>query len=106
MNARILQSIPEIKRRLGALYGNRLKGVILYGSEARSEAAEDSDIDMLVLLEGPVKFGEEARRIIHALYPVQLEVIRPIHAIPVDSAHYDAGEFALYRRVKSEGIPV
>lgn len=40
----------RIKTKLQATYGSRLKGVMLYGSEARGEATEDSDIDLLVLL--------------------------------------------------------
>ena len=44
-------------------YGARLRGVVLYGSEARGEATPTSDIDVLVLLDGPVRFGEELRRV-------------------------------------------
>lgn len=35
------------------IYGNELKGIILYGSCARGDFAEDSDIDVLVLLNVP-----------------------------------------------------
>jgi len=98
--------ISRIRDKLAELYGSRLKGVVLYGSEARGEAQEDSDIDLLVLLEPPIKLGEEIRTIVHALYPLQLEVIRPIHAMPTDAKAYEAGEIALYRNVKQEGISV
>jgi len=46
--------LREVKARLAAAFGERLKGVILYGSEARGAAEPDSDIDFLVLLDGPV----------------------------------------------------
>lgn len=87
------------------MYGNRLKRVILYGSEAMGNAAPDSDIDLLVLLEGTVSLGKETETIVKALYPLQLEILRPIHAIPVNVKTYDAGEFALFRNAKKEGIP-
>ncbi|MFQ5431742.1 MAG: nucleotidyltransferase domain-containing protein [Nitrospinota bacterium] len=97
--------LENIKKDLQSVYGNRLKRVILYGSEAMGNAAPDSDIDLLVLLEGTVSLGKETETIVKALYPLQLEILRPIHAIPVNVKTYDAGEFALFRNAKKEGIP-
>jgi len=98
--------LTRIKTTLEAAFESRLRGVVLYGSEARREATADSDIDILVLLTGPVSLGQDLRTIIHELYPLQLEVERPIHAMPVDIEVYEAGEFALYRNVKKEGVSV
>ena len=94
----------RIKVCLRDVYGDRLRGVVLYGSYARGEAADDSDLDLLVLLEGPVAFGRELRTVIRALYPLQLEIPHPIDPTPVDVDVYEAGEFALYRNAKKEGI--
>jgi predicted nucleotidyltransferase len=94
----------RIKTKLHAVYGDRLKGVMLYGSEARGEATEDSDIDILVLLDGPLDWWDETTAIIHSIYPIQLEIDRIISVRPVDAAVYEEGEFPLYRNVKEEGI--
>jgi predicted nucleotidyltransferase len=96
--------LDRIKTRLEAVYGERLRGVVLYGSEARGDAGPDSDIDVLVLLAGPVALGKELRVIIDALYPLQLEMDRVLEAIPVDEADYHRGEYAFYRNVQKEGI--
>ena len=42
--------LPELKRALKKRYGDRLVKLVLYGSHARGEATEDSDIDVLVVL--------------------------------------------------------
>lgn len=96
--------LRQIKERIRDVYGDRLQGIILYGSEARDENDEESDIDLMVLLHGPVSFGKDLRTIIDTLYPLQLEVLRPLHAIPVDVNVYEAQEYGLYRNAKKEGI--
>ena len=98
------QLLNQIKDRLRDVYGDRLQGVVLYGSEARGDAEEDSDMDLLVLLNGPVEFGKDLRTNIDALYDLQLEVIRPIHTMPVDVEAFRAGKYAVYRNAKKEGI--
>lgn len=98
--------LARIKTCLQAVYGSRLHGVVLYGSEARGTATPDSDIDLLVLLTGPIALGRELRTIIQALYPIQLDIERPIHALPVDVKLYEAGEFGLYRHAHREGMTV
>jgi predicted nucleotidyltransferase len=47
---------------LRKIYGTRLRRLILFGSQARGEATPESDVDLLVVLEGPVTSIEEAER--------------------------------------------
>ncbi|MFC1714795.1 nucleotidyltransferase domain-containing protein [Candidatus Poribacteria bacterium] len=96
--------LNRIKDRLEDTYGDRLQGIVLYGSEARGEAEPDSDIDLLVLLKGPVQFGKDLRTNVDVLYDLQLEVIRPIHAVPVDVEVFRAGKYAVYRNAQREGV--
>jgi len=99
------ERLPErVKSALSETFGPRLKGVVLYGSEARGESAPDSDIDFLVLLEGPLEEPNDSWACINAVYPLVLESGRPIHAEPVDAAEYEAGEFPLYENAKREGV--
>jgi predicted nucleotidyltransferase len=98
--------LKQVKLRLQAAFGDRLQGVILYGSEARHEAKKDSDVDLLVLLTGPVDHGKDSWTCIRALYPLVLEMERPIHAKPTDALAYEAQEMPLYRNVRREGILV
>jgi predicted nucleotidyltransferase len=98
--------LRAFKRRLVEHYGQRLKGVLLYGSEARDEADDDSDVDLMVLLDGPVDTGREIREITHCLYRLQIEheFFRPVEVIPVDVDDYESVNVGFYRNVKEEGI--
>jgi uncharacterized protein len=96
----------EIPRRLAEAFGSRFRGAVLFGSRARGDASEDSDLDILVLLDDPVRLGRDGDAIIHALYPLQLEIDVPIHAIPARAVSYEDGTYSLYRHAREEGIPL
>lgn len=96
--------LAKIKQRLLKAHGRRLRGVVLYGSEVRHEARSDSDIDLLVLLDGPVDYSRDLRANIDALYDLVLELERPISAMPVDVAAYETAAYPLYRNAKAEGL--
>jgi predicted nucleotidyltransferase len=97
-------TLRKCRGLLQTLYGPRLQGIILYGSCARDTEVPDSDIDVMVLLEGSVDGAREIRRIWEVLYPLQLGSDRLLSVVPVDVALYNRGEYALYRQAKAEGV--
>ena len=98
--------VAECKRILEAHYGDRLAGLVLYGSVARNEDDEESDIDLLILLDGDFDYFEELRVIIDILFPTQLESDRLISAKPANVDAFHEGRLQLYRNAKREGIVV
>lgn len=100
----VSQSIlDEIKQRLQQEHGPRLRGVILYGSEARNEARPDSDIDLLVLLDEPINYVHDVERSIEAVYPIAYQLGRRISTKPVSPGAYEQYSCPLYDAVKQEG---
>jgi predicted nucleotidyltransferase len=98
--------LQEIKARLALRYGNRLSEVVLFGSTARGDNRPDSDLDVLVVLAGPLDLGREIHTVVEAVYPLILETGRDIDALPCSADDYQAGEYHFYREVRREGIPL
>ena len=99
--------LQHIKERLQNLYGSRFRGLVLYGSMARGDAGEDSDIDLLCLLDGPVDVTKEVLIISHETYPLQLEYLdRVFHIMVADESNYSTGGSPLCIEVEKEGVAV
>ena len=95
----------EFKAEVRELYGKRLKNVILYGSYARGEATDDSDIDMAVVLEGDISPGREIDRMIDIITEMNLKHNILISIYPVSEIDYLALKSPLLMNVRKEGVP-
>ena len=98
---------PLIKRCAEIIreaYGDRLAGIVLYGSVARGEDGPESDIDLLVLLHGEYGLFDEIQRLVDILYDLQLESGRLISALPARAGEYRTGAIQLYRNATKEGV--
>ena len=98
--------LQKVKARLAKVHGERLHGVVLYGSEARGDAEPESDIDLLVLLEEPIDFARDLEANLNAVYPLSLETGRRISVKSVPASQYDTIHCPLYDNAHKEGIPV
>lgn len=68
------QIAEELKERLLAHNGARIRRVILYGSRAQGTATLDSDFDLLVVEVDPVSKWEEMRRLREAVKDLSVPV--------------------------------
>ena len=80
--------IEEFKVEVRELYSKRLKNVILYGSYARGEDTDDSDIDMAVVLEGDISPGREIDRMVDIITEMNLKHNILISIYPVSEIDY------------------
>ena len=78
--------------------------VILYGSEARGESRNDSDIDLLLLLDKDVITLEDKMNLTAPLYDIELETGVQINPF-IESSNVWGKRFTpFYENVMREGI--
>lgn len=89
---------------LRSLYGSRFRGLLLYGSYARGEADAGSDVDLLLLLEGPIDPDREILRIEPLKWPLALESGLTLSVLPVTLEEYERGKTLFLRQARREGV--
>lgn len=103
---KIKELLEEFKKEIEKLYGDRLKQIILYGSHARGDFTEESDIDLLIVLKGKVVPGKEIDRMIDIITEINLKYGMLISIYPVSEEDYKKVNSPLLINVRREGISV
>jgi predicted nucleotidyltransferase len=103
---KLRQILDELRERLAEHYGDRLIDVVLFGSQARGDAAPGSDIDVMVVLKGDVYPGEEIERTGDFVAALSLEYDVLISVIFRSEESFYRAETPLLINVRKEGIQV
>ena len=104
--ARLNTILREFRDGLEQIYGPRLVRIVLFGSQARDEAEPDSDIDVMVVLLGPVNPHEEIRRLSAFKAELCLKYDVVVSCAYVSEAEYRQDGTPLMLNVRREGVPV
>lgn len=105
MESRELRAIlEELKQRLGDLYGDRLVELVLFGSQARGDAEEGSDIDVLVVLRDTAIPEPEMQKARDIIYELSYGHDTLISCVYMDQEKLARGQGPLVRNVLREGV--
>ena len=96
--------LRDLRARLEALYGDRLHAVVLYGSYARGEESPESDVDVMVVLEGEVDPWREIRRMSDAAYEVSSAHEELVSVYPVSHAEFETSRENVISVARDEGV--
>jgi predicted nucleotidyltransferase len=106
VNEQLKEILIELRRRFAEIYGDRLVHLILYGSRARGDAAPDSDIDVLVVLNGVVNPGDEISRTGKITAALSLHYSVVISCVFVSAERYFTEQSPLLLNVRREGVSI
>ena len=106
MKAKIGRALQQLRTELGSIYGPRLTSVILFGSQARGDAASTSDLDVLVVLDGNVEPGKEIARTGGVVAAISLNFNLVISCIFVSAERYSSEQTPLLLNIRAEGVAI
>lgn len=97
-------AVHDARSALQDLYGERLRRLIVFGSQARGDATASSDVDLAVVLGGMVDAYAESCRTSDVVVDAAIR-----HGVALSMLHLSTEEFAttghsLVEKIKSEGV--
>ena len=97
----IKQKIKEIVRDTDST-----AQIILYGSRATGKFREDSDWDLLILLQKAKVTTRDEQRFRHKIYELELQVGEPISTLVYSVSDWESrlSITPLYQNIKKEGV--
>ena len=96
-------ALKELQEYLSKVYGERLRGIYLYGSYARGDFRPDSDVDVLIALEGMPNPSQEIDRIGDGVADICLDHNVLITTFPVPEEWLKKRKSPLFENVRREG---
>jgi len=107
MPAKIRKVLKKLKKELLRTYGGEnVDSIILYGSRARGDEREDSDIDILVVLHKDFNYSEMLRLSSDLVASLSLENDVVISRALVTKAQYEKLQIPFLMNVRREGVLV
>lgn len=100
----LMKSIGRMCHEIGDIYGSLLKKIVLYGSYARGEQTNESDVDIALFLDS--NDDELHDKAIDVVLQHELDNGITISVIPIENKQYEEWRKALpfYKNIDKEGI--
>ncbi|MFW5945205.1 MAG: nucleotidyltransferase domain-containing protein [Bacteroidota bacterium] len=97
--------LTDSKIHLRQNYGDSIKDVILFGSQARGDSTKDSDYDILVILKKDYTHKDE-RKIINLCYDIDLkyDIIIDVHVLSSNELKSLRGKQPIFINALRTGI--
>lgn len=100
----IVGTLTKLKKVISDYYRQRLQNIILYGSYARGDFSEQSDIDILVVLNEMQSEMKEIDTLAELKTDILIESDIYISTNPVSADKLNNSEFTFYKNIRNEGV--
>lgn len=97
----------ELKNTLGEFLGDRMTKLVLYGSRARGDYNENSDIDVAIIIRGLTR--ELKNQILDKVAEIEFEYLTPLSTLVLSEEDFELlkkRERRIALDIEREGIPL
>jgi uncharacterized protein len=102
----IRQVLGKLQTHLQQLYGDQAPQLLVYGSYARGDEDNTSDIDVLLLYSQAIKPGQEIQRLSSLLAELNIRYQVLISLLPIPEAEYHQSQNPFWQNVRHDGKPI
>jgi len=103
---KVLRILRRMKAQLKDAYGDKVLKVILYGSQARGDAHEGSDVDVAVVVKDALNPRTVERSLEEMLWKVVVDEGELVAVIAFREKSFEKQEWSLILNIKDEGITI
>lgn len=104
MSVEIKNLLAELKQGLAEIYGSRLKAVVLFGSYARGDYHEGSDVDIMIVLDTYERYWDELIRSAELASDLSLKYNVTISRMIMTEEQWRKGDLPVLMNVRAEGV--
>jgi uncharacterized protein len=97
--------LTELKQGLTKIYGERLKAMVLFGSYARGDNHEGSDMDVMIVLDTYKSYWDELVRSSELASDLSLKYDITISRMIMSEEQWKKGELPVLKNIRIEGVP-
>ena len=103
---RLNKILKEYRSRLVQILGDDLELMVLYGSQARKDAVEGSDIDVICVMNSPIRYGDLINRTSKDTAEISLKYDIVISRVFVNREDYNSGCSPFLMNVHREQLAI
>ncbi len=105
MTENVKPLMAKMKKGMTEIYGQRLKAVCLFGSYARGDYGDDSDVDVMIVLSDYQNYGAEIDQSGELISQLSLEYGLSISRVIIKEIQWQESDTPLLRNIRAEGVP-
>lgn len=105
MTPKTQRLLVELKKGLTDLYGRRLKAVYLFGSYARGDYNNNSDFDVMIVLDNYTSYWDELVYSAELASNLSLEYDVTISRMIMTEDQWNKSDLPILRNIRIEGLP-
>jgi predicted nucleotidyltransferase len=103
----IINLMKQYVQEIQKIYGSHLRQIILYGSYARGDYREDSDIDIMILLDiSDLEIKDYFEQLVNMTFDFNMYYDTDIKPIAKSEEHFKKWvlNYPFYANIKKEGV--